>query len=79
MRALSPRTKKFIATIGIVFWLPIYALLAMRAGVAILPSAGPLLTFLYYAVAGTVWIVPVGLLFPWMHRDRRAAKDARSG
>jgi hypothetical protein len=69
MPALSPRTKKLIATIAILIWLAFYALLAMRIGVAVLPDANALVTFLYYAIAGTAWIVPVGLLLPWMHRE----------
>ncbi|HXJ02153.1 MAG TPA: DUF2842 domain-containing protein [Micropepsaceae bacterium] len=71
MAALSPRTKKLIGTIAILVWLAVYALIAMRVGVAILPNAGPVLTFLYYAIAGTAWIVPVGLMLPWMHREPR--------
>jgi hypothetical protein len=69
MSALSPRTKKLIATLALIVWLPIYALIAMRIGVAVLPDAGAFLTLLYYGVAGTAWIIPVGLLLPWMHRE----------
>jgi hypothetical protein len=69
MRALSPRTKKFIATVAMLIWLPLYSLLAMRLGVALLPNAGALVTLLYYALAGTAWIIPIGLLLPWMHRE----------
>ena len=69
MRALSPRTKKLIATIALLLWLPLYALAAMRVGVAVLPEAGSVLTLVYYAVAGMAWILPVGLLLPWMHRE----------
>ena len=69
MRALSPRTKKLIGTIALLIWLPLYALAAMRIGVALLPEAGPLLTLVYYALAGTVWILPFGLMLPWMHRE----------
>ena len=69
MRALSPRTKKLIGTIAIIVWLPLYALVAMRVGVAVLPEVDPLVRLLYYAVAGTAWIVPVGLMLPWMHRE----------
>ena len=72
--ALSPRTKKLIGTIATLLWLAVYALIAMRVGVAVLPNAGPLLTFLYYAITGTAWIVPVGLMLPWMHRDKRRVK-----
>ena len=69
MRAPSSRTKKLIATIVLLIWLPLYALAAMRVGVAVLPEASPLLTLVYYALAGFAWILPVGLLLPWMHRE----------
>lgn len=79
MRALSPRTKKFIATLGLLAWLPVYALIAMRIGVAVLMEAGPIVTLLYYAVAGMLWIVPVGLLLPWMHREPERRSAGQSG
>jgi len=69
MPALVPRTKKLIGVFFILVWLPVYALIAMRVGVAILPEAGSLLSLLYYAVAGTAWIIPIGLMLPWMHRE----------
>ena len=69
MPALAPRTKKLIGVLFILIWLPVYALLAMRVGVAVLPRAGSLVSLLYYAIAGTIWIVPIGLLLPWMHRQ----------
>ena len=69
MRALLPRTKKLIGTMALLVWLPLYALAAMRVGVAVLPEAGSFLTFVYYALAGTAWILPVGLMLPWMHRE----------
>jgi hypothetical protein len=43
----------------------------MRIGVAVLPNANGWVTLLYYAVAGTVWIIPIGLMLPWMHREPR--------
>jgi hypothetical protein len=80
MRGLTPRFKKLIGAILILIWLPIYAAVAMRVGVAVLPGANGLVTLLYYAVAGTIWIVPIGLMFPWMNREpERRAKDAPSG
>ena len=68
---LSVRTKKLIVTIVIIVWVPIYALIAARIGVSVLPDADPVVEFLYYAVAGTAWIVPIGLMFPWMNREPR--------
>lgn len=72
MRALTPSTKKLIGTILILIWVPIYALLAMRIAVSVLPGANPLVELLYYAIAGTAWIIPVGLMIPWMTREPRA-------
>ncbi|HWA03490.1 MAG TPA: DUF2842 domain-containing protein [Rhizomicrobium sp.] len=66
---MSPRIKKLIGAIVILVWIPIYALVAMAIGVRILPHANWLVTLLYYAFAGTLWIVPVGLMLPWMNRE----------
>ena len=68
---MSPRTKKFIGLLIILAWLLIYSLVAMRVGVAVLPEANGLTKLLYYAIAGTVWIIPIGLLLPWMHRESK--------
>jgi len=71
LRALSPRYKKLIGTIVIIIWVPIYALVAMRIGVDILPESNSLAALAYYAIAGTAWIIPIGLMLPWMSRDPR--------
>jgi len=68
-RALKPRSKKLIGGIVIILWVPFYALIAMRAGVALLPEANPLAALIYYAIAGTAWIIPIGLMLPWMSRE----------
>ena len=73
--ALSVRSKKLIGAVAVLVWLPIYALFAMAVGVRVLPRAGALEQFGYYLVAGMAWIVPVGLLLPWMSRE--PAKDGR--
>ena len=72
MRPLSPSIKKLIGTLFTLVWLIVYSLLAMGIGVRVLPHANGLVTFLYYALAGTLWIIPVGLLLPWMYREPRA-------
>jgi hypothetical protein len=76
MPALVPRTKKLIGLFIILIWLPVYALIAMRVGVAVLPQASSFVTLLYYAIAGTVWIVPIGLMLPWMHREPDQGRKA---
>jgi uncharacterized membrane protein len=69
--ALSPRIKKLIGTVLILIWILFYSLLVMRLAVAILPDAGWLVSLLFYALAGLLWIIPVGLALPWMNRDTR--------
>lgn len=66
---MSPRLKKFIGAIVMLIWLPVYALFAMGVGVHVLPHANWLAALLYYAIAGTLWIVPIGLMLPWMYRE----------
>ena len=66
---MSPRLKKFIGAIVMLIWLPVYALFAMGVGVHVLPHANWLVTLLYYTLAGTLWIVPIGLMLPWMYRE----------
>ena len=66
---MTPRIKKLIGTILILIWLPVYALLASGLAVLILPKANGIVSFLFYALAGMLWAVPVGLMFPWMFRE----------
>jgi hypothetical protein len=35
----------------------------------VLPHANWLVELLYYLLAGTLWIIPVGLMLPWMYRE----------
>jgi hypothetical protein len=74
---MTPRRKKLIGTVVILIWVPLYALIAMRVGISVLPGAHPLVELLYYAIAGTAWIIPIGLMLPWMSRETKP-KDVRS-
>jgi len=67
---MTRRTKTLIAAIVIVFfWLPFYALFIMGLARHVLPGAAWYVTLLFYAVAGSFWIVPIGLSLPWMYRE----------
>lgn len=66
---LPVRAKKLIGALVILLWLPIYAMLAMAVGLRVLPHANGVEQFLYYGVAGMAWIVPIGLMLPWMSRQ----------
>jgi hypothetical protein len=67
---LSASTKKLLGTIIILVWLVIYAcLVGLGIGAYVLVHAPWYVSVLYYALAGTLWIIPIGLLFPWMYRE----------
>ena len=67
---MSRRTKTLIAAIVIVFfWLPVYALFVAGLQWRILPGAPWYAALLFYALAGTLWIVPIGFSLPWMYRE----------
>jgi hypothetical protein len=65
------RWKKFVGVFALLAILVVYTLLVMRAAVAILPNAGPVEQFVFYAVAGMAWVVPVRYLIVWMNRPGR--------
>ena len=70
MRPLSATKKKLIGTIFILLWLVFYAaMVTSGVGQYVLVNAPWYVTALYYALAGILWIIPVGLLFPWMYRE----------
>jgi hypothetical protein len=67
---MSRRTKTLIAALLIVFvWLPAYALFIAGLQWRILPGAPWYVALLFYAVAGTAWIIPIRLALPWMYRE----------
>ncbi len=62
------RTRTLIAAIVIVFfWLPVYALVIAGLARHVLPGAAWYASLAFYALAGTLWIVPIGLALPWMY------------
>lgn len=69
---MSPRLKKLIATLLIlVVWLPLYMLFIAGLQWRVLPGAAWYVSLAFYALAGTLWIIPIGLALPWMHRPPR--------
>lgn len=71
---MTPRIKKLIGTIVTLVWIVFYAGLVMGVAVRVLPHANGFLVFLFYALAGTLWIIPVGLMLPWMYREAKSER-----
>jgi len=68
---MTPHTKKLIATaLVILVWLPAYAIFITGLYWRLFQPGTPWFAdLLFYAVAGTLWIVPIGLALPWMYRE----------
>ena len=74
---MSMRWKKLLGVFLLIGLIAIYALLVMRVAVAVLPEAGPILEFVFYAVAGLAWVIPVRYLIVWMNTPGKS--DAEQG
>ncbi len=71
------RVKKFLGFFILVGFIGIYALMVMKAAVAILPEANAVIELIFYAFAGMAWVVPVRYLILWMNTPGR--KDREHG
>jgi hypothetical protein len=68
------RVKKFLGVFILIGFLAIYSLLVMRVAVDVLPQARGIAEFIFYAVAGMAWVVPVRYLILWMNTPGRKDK-----
>jgi hypothetical protein len=68
------RVKKFLGVFILIGFLAIYSLLVMRVAVDVLPQARGIAEFIFYAVAGMAWVVPVRYLILWMNTPGRRDK-----
>lgn len=67
---MAQKIRKLIGTIVLVAFVVFYALVAMVIAAAKLPGTSGLVQFLYFLVAGLIWVVPAGALIWWMLRPR---------
>ncbi len=70
------RQRKFVGTIVTIVFVIVYALVAMALAQARFVSGAPdLLQWLYYAVIGMGWVLPLMPLIRWMERPDEPAAD----
>lgn len=72
---MGMRWKKLIGVFVLLGIVAIYTLLVMRLAVEILPSANGIVQFLFYAIAGMAWVVPVRYLIVWMNTPGRTDRE----
>lgn len=65
---MTMRTRKLVGTIILVIFLAIYALLAMAMASTVPINGNKIAELIYFIVAGTVWVIPAGVLIKWMQK-----------
>ncbi len=65
---MRPNGRKLVGTLMLLALVIVYVLVAMVFAQSVLPNAGPVTQFLYYAVAGLAWVPLAALIISWMHR-----------
>ncbi len=65
---MSETQRKLAGTVLLLAFVIVYVLLAMVLAAAVLPRAGRMAEFIYYALAGLAWVPAAGLIIKWMHR-----------
>jgi len=65
---MSIRIRKFFGTILLLALVTVYVLVMMVVAAAVLPNAGVITAFIFYAVAGVLWVLPAAFIVSWMHR-----------
>ena len=62
------RTRKLIGTILLLILVLVYGLFAMAIGAIYVNQLHGIIQFVYYVIAGLLWIFPAGLIIRWMSR-----------
>ena len=65
---MTNRTRKFFGAIILLAFLAVYATLAMAIGASQIIIESKSMQWLYFLVAGLLWVLPAGLLVRWMQK-----------
>ncbi len=66
---MSIRTRKLIGAVVLLLVICVYSLLALAVAIVLqVNQASKLAERDYYAIAGTIWIIPAGAVISWMSR-----------
>ena len=66
---INNRIKKLIGTIIIPTWLIVFIGIVAIVAEILLPDLNGLMVFLFYLIAGLIWVVPVLPIISWMQRE----------
>jgi hypothetical protein len=66
---MTIRKRKLVGTIVLMVFLMVYALIVMAVAIVLqVNQASKLAEFVYYFVAGLLWVLPAGAIISWMSR-----------
>ena len=68
---MRARTRKLLGASLLVIALPVYTLVVMAAGNALLANASTLVRTAFFLVTGLVWVLPAMALISWMARGKQ--------
>jgi hypothetical protein len=66
---MVPSLRKFIGMVVLVVFVVVYAFTAMVIGDLTLQQSSNLVRFVYFAIAGLVWVIPAGAIIWWMEKS----------
>lgn len=67
-RAVNARIRKLTGTGALLVLLFVYIWAAAAIGSGRIAEAHGLVQFVYFLIAGLLWVIPAGLLIRWMQR-----------
>ncbi len=67
---MSERIRKLIGAILLLVFIPAYAIVVVTIAVAQLAESSVLVTTIYFAITGLLWIVPAGFIIRWMQKPQ---------
>lgn len=65
---MTIRTRKFIGTFAMLFWLVFYALVVMAVGGQYVVGHGLLIELPFYILAGLAWLPVAMIIIRWMSK-----------
>lgn len=65
---MTIRTRKFIGTFAMLFWLVFYALVVMAVGGQYVVGHGLLIELPFYILAGLAWLPVAMIVIRWMSK-----------
>lgn len=67
---MVPPFRRAVGSLSLLVFLLVYVFFAMAIGDLIVASKPGWVQFIYFVVAGLVWVLPAGWLIRWMYAPR---------